>query len=150
MDKGDFVNIVSARVEEQREAMGRIRVRGECPFCPENLQKEHKEPIIRMGVYWVLTKNQWPYENTRVHLLAISRTHAERLEDVHPEAGTELFSLCKWIEREYGIESGAIGIRFGNPAGNGGTVRHLHAQILSADITDRNNPEYEPVRFRVG
>lgn len=150
MGKEDFVDLSHARNEKQREAMERIRGRQECPFCPENLQKEHKKPIIHQGDYWILTENQWPYDNTSVHLLAISKIHAERFEDISSEAGAELFILCSWIELEYGIKSGAIGIRFGDPAGNGGTVRHLHAQIISAKITDRDDPEYKPVRFRVG
>jgi dihydrofolate reductase len=34
---------------------------GYCPFCMENLQKNHDRPIIFDGVHWIATENQWPY-----------------------------------------------------------------------------------------
>lgn len=150
MSNDEFVNLANAREEEQRTAMERILERGECPFCPENLSKEHQRPVIHRGQYWILTENQWPYVNTRVHLLLIAVSHVERLSDLPPEAGAELLVLCQWIERHYNVKGGALGMRFGNPRFNAASVKHLHAQFISANITDQTDPNYQPVHFRVG
>jgi dihydrofolate reductase len=145
-----FVNLDNARLDEQRDIMKMIQEEGFCPFCPENISRTQLKPIIKEGKYWHLRENRWPYQNTRVHLLAIHNKHIEKLSEISPEAAKELFELAKWIESKYQIEGGGIGIRFGDIRQNGGTVLHLHAHIMSADITDRNKPKYQPVRFRIG
>src|SRR6266498_398495 len=150
MEKDEYVYLENARKPEQRAVMEKILARGECPFCPKNLYKTHVRPIFREGIHWIVTDNQWPYENTRLHLLVIHRFHVERLVDISPEAWRDLGNLVAWAEHEYQIDGGALGLRFGDPAKNGGTVRHLHAQLLTANITDKSNPNYKPVRFRGG
>ena len=150
MPEKPFVNLNNARLKEQRGVMEQILAQGVCPFCGEHLRKFHMQPILNETPHWILTNNQWPYENTKVHLLAIYKTHAESFAETETGAGTELFELLRWAEKEYDIKGGGLGMRFGDPAYNGGTVRHLHAQILAADISDKTNPGYKPVRFRVG
>ena len=118
-----------------------------CPFCPENLTLYHKKPILKKGTYWILTTNQWPYENSKVHLLAIYTTHAETLTEMNPEAGKELVELFQWAEREYSVPGGAFALRFGETIHSAGTVRHLHAQFIQPD---RESPNYKPVRFKIG
>ncbi|MDP2648026.1 MAG: HIT family protein [Candidatus Yanofskybacteria bacterium] len=145
-----FVQMEHARLPEQAKVMERIQAEGYCPFCRENLAKNHKPPILREGSHWLITLNQWPYENTRIHLLAIHRFHVEKLGDLSSEAWRDLGNLVAWAEREYQVDGGAIGMRFGDPARNGGTVRHLHLQLLTANITDKTDPNYKPVRFRAG
>lgn len=149
-DENPFVNLENARLLEQTEVMETILNSGECPFCPENLEKYHKPPIILHGSHWVLTENQWPYRNTRVHLLAIHRRHVEKLLDLDSEDWSSLGVLMAWAENHFKIVGGGMVMRFGNPAHNGGTVRHLHAQLLVAEITDKKNERYTPVRIKIG
>lgn len=145
-----FVNLDNARNTEQRAVM-EVTLEGNfCPFCPENFTKAQLMPIIKQGEYWRIRKNYWPYENTLVHLLIIHNEHAKKLSDISAEAAQELFQLAQWAEKEYQIAGGAMGLRFGDIRVNGATVNHLHAHLMSAKITDRNNPKYWPVRFRVG
>ncbi|TRZ54060.1 MAG: HIT domain-containing protein [Dehalococcoidia bacterium] len=145
-----FVNLENARVEEQREVMKMIQEQGFCPFCPENISKSQLEPVIKQGQYWHIRENHWPYKNTRVHLIVIHNTHIEKLSEISPEAAKELFELAKWTEDKYQISGGGIGLRFGDFRLNGGTVLHLHVHIVTADITNRDDLEYQPVHFRVG
>ncbi len=145
-----FVNLSNARLGGQREIMEEILTLGLCPFCPASLSKFHLKPILKETTHWLLTENQWPYGNTRVHLLAIHKTHIERLSDLTPEAAQEFFSLMQWAEKKFNLTGGGIGMRFGDITVNGATVAHLHAQLLTAKITDRNDPDYKPVRLRVG
>jgi len=145
-----FVNLKNARVKEQHELMKMIQKEKFCPFCPEHVSKSQLRPIIKQGDYWHVRENRWPYKNTRVHLILIHNTHVEKLSEITPDAAQELFKLVQWVEKEYQIPGGAIGLRFGDFHLNGGTVLHLHAHIITTSITDRNNPNYLPVRFRVG
>jgi len=149
-DKDSFVNLENARYGDQLELMKKIREGGFCPFCPEHEAKAELGPLLKRGTYWTMRKNRWPYENTREHLLIIHNVHVEHLNDLTPEAWMELFKLVSWAEKEYRIEGGAIGMRFGDPTKNGATVDHIHAHVFAAEITDKNDPNYKPVRFRVG
>ena len=127
-----------------------IRDKGECPFCQDNLARYHKKPLIREGIHWILTENQWPYNNTRVHLLAIHRQHTEKLADLTSEAWSDLGNLVTWAEQHYQIAGGGLGMRFGDPTHNRGTVRHLHLQLLVAKNIDRNSADYSPIVLYFG
>lgn len=152
LNSSSFVNLNNARLDQQRQAMEKILEGGFCPFCREHLGKFHRKPILKETAHWLLTENQWPYKNTKVHLLAIYKKHIETLGELKPKAGKELVELAKWIEIRYRLAGGtlALGMRFGEPEINCGTVRHLHAQFISAAITDRTDSNYESVRFRAG
>lgn len=150
MDSRLTVNLENARHKDQKEIMEMIKKEGFCPFCPEHYERSSLMPIIKQGKFWHIRQNRWPYENTRIHLAVIHNAHAEKISDLTPEAAQELFELAKWFEIEYKVSGGGIGIRFGDPRVNGATVNHLHAHFITADITDRENPRYKPVRFRVG
>ncbi len=142
-----FVDIENARVDEQKQVMKEIIDQGHCPFCLENLRLYHKKPILKEGKFWVLTPNQWPYDNTRVHLLAISTTHVETLGELNPEAGSELIELLSWAEKEYQAAGGGFAVRFGDTNYSAGTVKHLHAQFIIPDIEKK---DFVPVRLKIG
>lgn len=144
-----FVNLDNARLDEQRQVMEKIVAAGHCPFCLENLRSYHHLPILRQGEFWIVTPSQWPYPHTRHHFLLIAKTHVEQISELMPEAGQDLFELIRWLQVTYQIPGGgfAIGMRLGDLDYSAGTVRHLHAQFVVPDLDD---PDYEPVRFKVG
>jgi len=80
-----FVDIDNAREVEQIELMKQIMESGECPFCLENLKKYHRTPVLKETEHWLLTRNAWPYDNTREHFLIILKTHKERLREFRKE-----------------------------------------------------------------
>ena len=123
----------NARTEDQRKVMEGINAGGYCPFCMENLLKNHGKPIIYDGDHWVATENQWPYPAAKFHFLVIAKIHAEKLADLPKGAGDELISISTFLEEEYSIKSGALCMRFGEPYWNGGTVDHLHAHFIVPD-----------------
>ncbi|HEY4514729.1 MAG TPA: hypothetical protein VJJ22_01055 [Candidatus Paceibacterota bacterium] len=129
--KNEFANIIHVRSDEQKQVMEDIISRGHCPFCLENLLKYHKEPIIKEGKYWILTKNQWPYEGTNIHLLAISKKHCTQLTEIEKGAGDELLELLALTEKEFALPGGSFFIRFGDTDYTGATVQHIHAQLIS-------------------
>ncbi len=147
-----FVDTRHSRSDEQREVMRQIVEAGHCPFCPPNLKLWHNRPILREGEFWILTPSRWPYPHTALHLLAIAKTHVEKLSELPPEAGQDLFELFQWAEKEFDLPGGAlamgaIALRFGDTDYTGATVKHLHAQLIIPDI---HAPDYEKLRLPIG
>lgn len=147
--KNEYVDLENARVDEQKQVMKEIINAAHCPFCWENLRQYHQEPILKEGKYWILTKNQWPYEHTKLHLMAIYKEHIENLTQLDPESGKELLEIMAWAQREYHIPGGGMAMRFGDTDYSAGTVAHLHAQLLWPDImaADYDNA---PVKVKIG
>ncbi|MCK9497841.1 MAG: HIT domain-containing protein [Candidatus Colwellbacteria bacterium] len=133
-----FCNTGNARNSEQLGVMKSINKNGYCPFCPENFTKNHKKPIIFDGKHWFVTENQWPYSAAKYHFLAITKNHIENLTELPKGAGNELIDICRYIEDKYGINSGAICMRFGDIELNGATVNHLHAHLLVPDPENKD------------
>lgn len=144
-----FVLLYNARLPEQERVMAEIEEHGECPFCTTTLAQSTLSTVVWQGRYWHVRPNRWPYPGTRLHLLVILNEHAERLTDLTPEALVEFVTLLQWLEHTYHVESGSVGVRFGDPRGNGATVNHLHAHFIVAN-PDVTAPDYQPVRFRMG
>jgi len=142
-----FIDLDNARKDDQKKVMQDILAAGHCPFCLENLKKYHKQEILKDGKYWILTLNQWPYDNTKLHLLLISKTHSEKLSELDPEAGKEMIEFFAWAEQKYQVPGGGIGLRFGDTNYSAGTVKHLHAQFIVPDI---EKSDFQPVRFKIG
>ncbi len=147
MQKKQFIDIENTRTDVQKKVMADIADAQHCPFCSENLAKYHTQPILRETKYWLLTKNQWPYAHTKVHLLAIYKTHAERLAELAPEAGEDLLELMQWAEAKYDVPGGGWAMRFGDTNHSAGTVLHIHAQFL---VPDLESAGFEPVRIKIG
>lgn len=146
-----FIHLTAVRREDQRQVMEKILEEGHCPFCRENLDKYHKNPILKEGKFWLLTDNQWPYEKVKHQLLAIYKTHIEHIKDMDPEAGKELMEMFAEETRRRNIPGGGIAIRFGkNPEhGNyGNSVLHLHAHLIEPDL-DALKPD-EAWKFKFG
>jgi dihydrofolate reductase len=142
-----FVDLKHARFDDQRQVMEQIIKDGLCPFCMENLFKYHKKKVLKNGKYWLLTYIQWPRDNTRVHLLAIYKPHAEKLSEIKPIAGKELLEFLAWAEKKFKVKGGAFAIRFGDSDYSAASVKHIHAQFIVPDVEKEG---FEPVRFKVG
>lgn len=143
----DYVNLNNAREDSQRRVMQTIIDNAECPFCSENLAKYHTQPILRAGSHWTLTYNQWPYDHTELHLLAIANYHAEHLGDLKEGSFAELQGHFAWAEKKFAIDSGGIAMRFGAISRSGATVRHLHAHLI---VPAKNRGTDDKVRFKIG
>jgi diadenosine tetraphosphate (Ap4A) HIT family hydrolase len=141
-----YVNLSNARNDEQRKVMKDILSQEECPFCEQNFSKYHKKPILRNGEHWIITHNQWPYDYTRTHLIAISRYHTENFTDLKDGALDELQQHINWALQKFSVGSGGVALRFGDVRSNGASVRHLHAHIIEPDP---DKPKAHKVRFKI-
>jgi diadenosine tetraphosphate (Ap4A) HIT family hydrolase len=150
LEKEGRPNLVigNTRNPEQAEYYRRLRDDGVvCAFCKPDIYKYGIRPIQKDGKHWLVMENMAPYENTKVHLLVISKDHAETLADLDPQAGVELLTFLQELEVEHKVLSGGIAWRFGDPAHNGGSVNHLHIHFI---VPDKEAVEYKPVRFKIG
>lgn len=131
MKKKNHVNLAHARSSFQRDVMRKIARDKVCPFCEEHFLKYHTKPILTKGDHWVLTENFQPYDGSRHHLLAVSRVHAHSFDELPAGAFAELFSLFAHECKKRRIKGGTVLMRFGNTEYTGGTIEHLHAQLVT-------------------
>jgi diadenosine tetraphosphate (Ap4A) HIT family hydrolase len=145
-----FINLELSRRDDQRAVMEEIEKQGHCPFCRENLEKYHKNPILKEGKYWLLTENQWPYEKVKQQLLAIYKTHIENISEMDPAAGSELIAMFSEEANKRNMSGGGVAIRFGKSEfGNyGSSVVHIHAHLIEPDLQALG--ETEAWRFKFG
>lgn len=147
----NFIHIDNSREEHQKKVMMEIAENKHCPFCPENLDKYHKNPIIKRGRFWTLTDNQWPYNKVKHQLLAIYNTHIEHLSEIENEAGSELIEMFSEESKKRNIPGGGIAIRFGRNDDHGtygNSVFHIHAHMIEPDL-EKLDPE-ESWKFTFG
>ena len=125
------VNLSHARTSFQRDVMEQIKRDKVCPFCTKNFLRYHTKPILRKGDYWLVTENFEPYRGSKCHLLAVSLRHATHFKELPSVAYRELFILFARELKKRKIRGGAVFMRFGNTDYTGGTVEHLHVQMVS-------------------
>lgn len=149
-EENRYINFGAIRREDQKIVMEEIKKQGHCPFCRENLEKYHKNPILKEGKFWLLTDNQWPYEKIKHQMLAIYKTHVEHIKDIDPEAGSELLQMFAEEATKRNIPGGGVAIRFGKSEhGNyGSSVLHIHAHLVEPDLEALS--ESEAWKFKFG
>ncbi len=133
------VNLKHARTQFQRDVMEKIVRDKVCPFCEEHFLKYHTRPIIKRGKYWTLTENFQPYPGARHHLLIVSRKHVTDFSQLSSSAQAEMFKLFADECKKRGIKGGTVFMRFGNTDYTGGTVEHLHAQLVTGVRRGKNS-----------
>jgi len=137
----------NARVEVQRQKMEMAKELNECTFCLDRFEYYHDAPIIKEGGYWIVTDNDYPYDNTKHHTLFILKRHAENIEELTSLEWAELRKLIQEFKKEHLISGGAIFLRFGEEKYSGGTLPHIHAHLIVPDI---ESGSYQPVPCYVG
>lgn len=146
--KARFVLTEHARDEKQRKIMERIQTDGVCPFCAENFQKYHTEPIIKETENWIVTYNFSPYEGARYHFLFVYRpSHINFPSEMTDNSRIELFDLVEELAEKYNIEGGSFLLRFGDGMINGSSVEHLHAHLV---VGERKADETEALKVKLG
>jgi len=143
----EFVNLEHARTSEQKAVMKKIKEAGVCPFCPEHFQKYHSKKILRESKWWTLTENMSPYEGSRVHLIFVYKQHITMLSEISEEGLKNLFDLTNKAIKEYKIVGGTLLFRFGDTNYTGGSVGHLHAQLITGGPA---NSTKEGIRVKIG
>lgn len=145
--KNKDLNFRHARIPAQKAKMEELKKIGACPFCPKYLKPYHDNPIERMGKYWAVTKNDYPYKGTVLQYLLIHRKHIEHIEEITGPAFAELAGHLKWLTKKYKLPAGSFALRFGDTDYTGATLAHLHGQFL---IGVKANSKNKAINFPVG
>ncbi|MES3005893.1 MAG: hypothetical protein V4664_03020 [Patescibacteria group bacterium] len=130
-----------------KKVIEKIQSDNACPFCPDQLAKYHKNPILREGKFWKITTNMYPYPNTKHHFMFILNNHKIDTKELSTDEWAELHEHINWVVDSNNIPGGTFFMRCGDTSHTGATVTHLHAQFVSPDY---ENPDRKPIMARVG
>src|SRR5680860_262163 len=130
MTSKKLCNLNHIRGANQKKNMEKALKAKECIFCPKNIAKYHTSPIERKGQFWLITKNDYPYDGSELHYLFIYNQHIDSLSKIKPEAMTELIGHLKWLEKKFKIKGGAVLIRFGDSDRTSASITHLHGHFI--------------------
>jgi diadenosine tetraphosphate (Ap4A) HIT family hydrolase len=136
--KRKILDLKSARRADQLQQMEEIIKDGVCPFCPKHLEKYHQEPTIKESRYWILTKNDYPYEGSKYHFLIIHKKHIDSIEKISSDASADLIKIISWANKKFNIRGGSFFMRFGDMEYNGSSVSHLHAHLITGIKRNKN------------
>ena len=154
---GDSVDSPNAEVEaglyhmanhrngEQLAEMRRLEEQGMCLFCPGGLAANSSNQVLHQTEWWTVMRNRYPYANTRLHLLLVPAAHVSDVADLPLEAKAEFWDVLDWAKERHSLSFYGLGVRCGEPAFTGGTIRHVHLHLLVGDVAD---PSHEPVRMK--
>ncbi len=132
--KNRYIYLPNVHSQKQLDHYMEIEEQGICPFCPEYLAENHKQPTLYETPCWILTSNQYHYKNAKQHFMVIAKEHAENILDLPDTAFTELGEIMRFVEKKYRFTGGGLLFRFGDPRYSGATIKHLHMQITEPDI----------------
>lgn len=135
-----FVNQQNTRPNGYDAVIADIARLDVCPFCFDHLTEFHKRPLERRA-YWTVTDNMYPYTPAKHHKLVIHTQHIEHLSEISPDAWVELGEIMKELAQANAMAGGILLLRFGDTTFTGGTVSHLHANLVQSNP---NDPSYDP------
>lgn len=147
MQANFHLDLDNARFSEQKKVMAKIIALGKLPFLQKNITRFHPHPIEREGKYWYVTKNAWPYAHTKHHYLIIAQEYWTSLEQIKPQAMSELMQHACYLRTKCHAPGGALALRFGNSNYSGATIDHLHWQFIVPDI---QASDYQKVHLSIG
>lgn len=131
-DDGSLYYLPNARTPAQRAQMAALQADGVCIFCPDGLAASGQE-VLHRTAHWSVTPNGFPYEGTLLHLLLIPGAHVTDMLSLPDDARQDLWAALGWVRDTFALGYYGFGVRNGDSARTGGTVRHLHAHVIVAD-----------------
>ncbi|HEY4493301.1 MAG TPA: hypothetical protein VJB98_01640 [Candidatus Paceibacterota bacterium] len=103
-----------------------------CPFCKVDPTK-----IIIEGNHVRLLWCNPPHKHTKKHLLIVPKNHITTPNDFMNEEWLEFLHFFCWALDEYDMKGGGLGLRFGDPMFNAGSIEHFHWNLWEPDGTGR-------------
>lgn len=139
-------NFDSARTSKQIAKMRHLKDSNICAFCPKYFTQFHDNPIEYETKHWIVSKNDYPYKDTKLHLLLVAKKHVRSVAGLSRVAQVDFLEVITYLEKKFNLTSYAIGMRNGDIRFNGGSVEHLHAHLVVGDVDSAN---HEPIRFKM-
>lgn len=142
-----LLDVENARVPKQKKQMEEILQKGICPFCPEHFKDNHEAPVFFENSYWFITKNDYPYDGAKTHLLIIHKAHIESLSELSMSSMISFHSALQWVNSNFDLPGGTLLMRFGDMSYTGATIAHLHAHIVTGEKKRENT---ESLKAKIG
>jgi diadenosine tetraphosphate (Ap4A) HIT family hydrolase len=140
------VNIAhGVRDQSYQEVLEQIVRDGKCPFCWENFLTYHTEPILVQTERWIVTPNFRPYAKGITHLLFVPKLHARHVHELPGAFVQELFEHIAASVEERNLPGYTLLMRAGDTDRTGGSVTHLHAQLISGGSRDEGGEPITPL-----
>lgn len=134
MSDNKKVNIDHAGTKEYREMLEQIQKDGICPFCVDFCEGKsptyHPNPILVETNWWVITENVRKYKGVVHQFLLVPKVHVTKPWELADEVWSDLKLILEKISKLKNLSAGSFVMRFGDTDFTGGTVTHLHAQIV--------------------
>jgi diadenosine tetraphosphate (Ap4A) HIT family hydrolase len=115
--------------EDYKKILKKIEKTGKCPFCDENLEF-HKEPIIKKYRDWFITKNSYPYQNTKYHFLIIPKKHLTDISELNSDDLKSIQYLIKFTNKNFKVGGGKLFLKFGEKKFSLSSIDHLHFHLI--------------------
>jgi ATP adenylyltransferase len=112
---------------------------GHCVFCHKIDADDEDELVVARSEHVYVTLNLYPYNNG--HLLIVPYEHVANLEDLSPDAASDLMQMAQdavaALRSVYNPSGFNIGINLGQSAG-AGIAEHLHMHVVPRWPGDSN------------
>jgi diadenosine tetraphosphate (Ap4A) HIT family hydrolase len=135
----------NSRTPAQLAEMRRLDALGRCLFCPDVLAAHPRQQILLRTEHWSVTPNEFPYRGTALHLLLVPGQHATDMLDLDEAVRQDFWAALGLVRDHYRLGHYGLGIRNGDCARTGATIRHVHAHVL---VGDAGPADGQPVRMR--
>ena len=137
-------HLPAARSAEQLRYMEELEASGVCIFCPEHVERYHREPIVPRRAL-VRHAQRLPVRRHRSPTtLIVPHRHVSSFDELPDEAGAELWAIRRMLKSQLDPVAVATVERSGDMRFNGGSVAHLHTHFVALPAAPEST-----VRFRV-
>ena len=136
LSEEDVVSVANgARTYRQFLDMVDKAQKGICPFCLRNFDPI-KNKILKRAGGWRMWQNPYPAKHTKTHYVIAPDEHIVHPRSMTAEDWDDQSVLIDFVtngELGLGVLGGCIATRFGDPALNAGSIRHMHTNIIEPD-----------------
>src|SRR3972149_6083830 len=134
LDREDIGSLLNTRILPQYCEMVRRMKVGECPFCQLNTEINK---VILENERWRAWDTPFNAERDHLerHVVISHRKHVTHLRDVDYTDGGTFFEILRALALPDNVSGGGELTRFGDPARNAGSIRHLHSNFYLPDGT---------------
>lgn len=125
-----YVNVNNTRGVEMRQKWEAIMDDNIDPFDPKYVESYIGGKIIKRGMYWYVFQNDHSYPGTKYQFVIVTNEFKRSFTELTKEEMVEFFAIAETLTMEYQITGGGLIMRFGDTNVSGGSVMHLHGQLL--------------------
>lgn len=129
----NYVDIENVRNEEMRKKWQKIIDDGIDPFNPQQVENYIDGEITMKGTHWYVFQNDHPYPGIKHQFVIVTNEFKTSFTELTKEEQNELYTIAEILITKHKITGGGLIMRFGDTKLSGGSVIHLHGQLLVPD-----------------